>query len=139
MTDTYNYSNFMQQYVMSRQNIMILQILMFTFIFLFIYKLIDQIMSVKTEKFDDIYSKESRFLVTDVREPNQRRQDKKDKMNKRLTLLMRQRKPEYSKSNTKLDDSSERIADAISGKGKLINSDNRPSHNAMLLKTIISI
>ena len=99
MTDTYTYINFMQQYVISRRNIMILQILMFTLIFLFIYKLIDQIMSVKTEKFDDFYSKESRFLVTDVREPNQRQQDKKDRMNKRLTLLMSQRKPEYSKSN----------------------------------------
>jgi hypothetical protein len=139
MTATYTYSNFMQQYVMSRQNIMILTILMFTLIFLSIYKLIDQIMSVKTEKFDDIYSKESRFLVTDTREPNQRRQDKKDKMNKRLTLLMSLRKPEYSKSNKKQDDSSERIADLISEKGDLIFSDKRRSNDTMLLKTIISI
>jgi hypothetical protein len=139
MTDTYTYSNFVQQYVISRQNITILQILMFTLIFLFIYKLIDQIMSVKTEKFDDIYSKESRFLVTDTREPNQRRQDKKDKMNKRLTLLMSQRKPEYSKSNNKQNASSERIADLISAKAELISLDKRPSHNAILLKTIISI
>jgi hypothetical protein len=139
MTDTYTYSNFMQQYVISRQNIMILQILMFTLIFLFIYKLIDKIMSVKSEKFDDIYSKESRFLVTDVREPNQRQQDKKDRMNKRLTLLMSQRKPEYSKSNSKQNSSSERIANLIASKCELISSDKRPSHNALLLKTIINI
>lgn len=125
MVDSYS-NNFILQYIIERQNLLILQIVVFTLIFFTVYKLADRILKIKTEKFEDFYSNEARFLITDECKTNQLR---KDKMNKRLNFLMNQRRAEYHYSSDDCDVSSVCVTNISYEKDKLSSPDVRPSHS----------
>ena len=59
--------------------------------FFLLLKFIDKYVKVKTEKFEDFYSDESRFLITDKLKDS----DHKHKLNERLNALM----PQYLNAN----------------------------------------